>query len=87
MELQYDRTLFKVKLYGKSYDMRKPTTREIVNFQKSIEHLKENDLEERIERLTEFFVSLGLSKDCVYEMEPDHMSDLLEKVSSSNKKK
>jgi alcohol dehydrogenase YqhD (iron-dependent ADH family) len=85
MELEFKRTVYKINIYGKSYEMRRPTVREIIGFQTSV---KDNsNHEESIERLTEFFVSLGLDKEVINDLEIDHMTQIAETIISANKKK
>lgn len=85
MELQFKRTVYKINLYGTDYEMRKPTVREIVDFQKSLKDTNTDD--DKVEGLTKFFVSLGLKEDAISEMQMDHMVQLSEVLAAIDKKK
>lgn len=82
-ELQFKRTIFKIDLYGQSYEMRKPTVVEAVNFQKNLTGTESDQLS----RLTDFFVSLGLPKEAIDQMEVEHLVTLAAEISASSKKK
>jgi hypothetical protein len=85
LELHFKRTVFKINFYGTEYEMRKPTVRETVDFQKSLS--KDKSEEDKLLRLTSFFVGLGLNKDAVDDMQMDHMIQLAEALSATDKKK
>lgn len=85
MDLQFNKTIYKINFYGSEYEMRKPTVRETVNFQKTLASLQSED--EKLLGLMDFFISLGLPKEIVESMQIDHIVELSEKLSASDKKK
>ena len=84
-EMQFSRTVYKINLYGESFEMRKPTVKEAVAFQKQVALCEKDD--DKLARLTDFFVGLGLDRKAADNMQLDHMVQLSETLSAIDKKK
>jgi len=72
-EFELKRTKMSITVYGQKFEVKKPTVREIENFQSQLSSEETNDME----TMTSFLVSLGFNADIIKDMEMDHFMDLL----------
>jgi hypothetical protein len=74
---------FKINALGKSFDIKKPTAREVATL-----HKKTKDADEfaRLEALLDFFESLGLPKELSSRLNTDQVIELSENLLTPKKK-
>lgn len=69
------KTVYKVGIYGKEYDLRKPTVKEAEQMRKAVKAAGD---EPQLEIFSKFLAHLGLPQDVVESMEMDHFVKLTE---------
>ena len=77
------KTVFKISLYGKTFELKKPNVRLADKLRRE---LKDLDDEKQLEIFASFFELLGLPKEETYELELEHFVKLSELVMGSGKK-
>jgi hypothetical protein len=83
MKLEFKKRLLEIDLYGEAITMSFPTVSQFKGYQKK---LKEAGADGEVDTMLEFLCDLGLPKDKMDEMEPDHLKQVLEVLSGSKKK-
>lgn len=78
-----ERTKLKVKIYGKEYDVKKPTVGDLEGLQVGMDDLKDG---EKLHRVKGFVVSMGIPEDTIQDLEMDQFLSLIEFLSQSKKK-
>ncbi len=78
--LEFKKTVLKINLYGDSVEVRFPTVGEIKRFEES-----EKKSEASIEVMVEFLDSLGLPKEKTNDMEIEHFTQIIEKLTNQKK--
>lgn len=84
MELELKRSVLKVNIYGKSYELKKLTVGQYEAFTKSIK--KDMGESEALEGMRGILVLAGLPSEVLTDLEMDHLSELIQYVSGSKKK-
>lgn len=74
----------KVKIYGKEYEITKPTVRQLKTVQKKIEDNKGN-LTEGSDEMIKFIAQLGIPEDVVEGLPAEHFNLLVEHLVGAKK--
>ena len=83
MELDLGKkTVYKVKLEGETYEVKKPSVREISSFNKKI---KDVDATDQFDITKDWVASLGMPSEVVEDLEMDQFTQLLDMVSGLKK--
>lgn len=80
--MEFVRSVFVFKIYGKEYRVNKPTVSQVRSFSREI---KDKDPEEQDKMTTKFLADLGLPESESLEMEAEHLTALIEKVFGQKK--
>jgi hypothetical protein len=77
-----EKSKLKVSIYGREFELAKPTYGQSQNLQV---RLKDEGQEKSMQIMKEFVIGLGLPEDCINEMELDHFLQLIEHISGVKK--
>lgn len=80
---EFKRTEYQFKIDEKVYSVKKPTTRQVSEYEKSVKEKEEKS----VDSVVEFLEMLGLPADVSYGLEVDHLVEIVELISGGNKKK
>ena len=79
-----ERTVMKVKIYGKEFDVKLPTVKEASRVYKDVKGKTE---EEGLESLILYISSLGIDRETLENMEHDHFLSLVNFITKGPKEK
>lgn len=83
MEIEFkERSKVKVNIYGKPFDLTKPTVGQVEAVQSEIT----KDGVNHIKVMSDFAQSLGLPSDVIAGMETEHFLELMERLTGQKKK-
>ncbi len=74
----------KVKIYGKEYDLKKPSVRQIKLISAQVESMKNNSLG-ATEAMIKFVADLGIEAEVLEEMSAEHFNTLVEHIVGAKK--
>ena len=81
--MEFKRTELELTIYGQKCKLRFPVMREFREFSKKAANASEQD---SLDLTKDFLCSLGMSEQLFEELEPDHMRQIIESVTSKQKK-
>ena len=84
MSFQIERSKVRVRLYGKEYDLTKPTIGEVDSLQEQIDDAK-GDESKQYKLMKVWMGNRGLSEDVINSLEVDHFIELCEFLTGKKK--